>query len=479
MHRKINLVVAVDMLNGFSKNNMIPWNFKEDLKYFQKITHNTNVIMGRKTWDTLPQKHKPLKNRNNIIVSSTMTYTSDKDKDKYQIARSFDDALNICDKSKPIFAIGGKSIYESAIDSSILDKLYITNINKDYQCDNRFPFHKLDNYNYTKLSSRLSQNEDHKYLLNYEILQVDSKKYNTNIEEGNYLNNLRNIYLHGNYRSTRNGNTYSLFNNSCDLEFDLENYRLPLLTTKKMYWKGIFEELKFFIRGKTNTNLLKDKGVNIWNANTTREFLDDNDLDHYDVGDMGPMYGFQWRHYGAEYKGMNHDYTNEGFDQLSNVIQTILKDPHNRRIMMTTFDPSKVKESVLAPCHSLIIQFYVNDDHRLSMKMYQRSADYFLGVPFNITSSALLLMIISKLTNLKPGRLYITFGDVHIYEEHIDQVKKQINRDPYEFPTIDMSSLKDTISAYQILNQMENIQFENFSLINYKCHGKLSAVMKV
>ena len=188
------------------------------------------------------------------------------------------------------------------------------------------------------------------------------------------------------------------------------------------------------------------------------------------------MYGWQWRHFGSKYHGMNHNYKGQGFDQLKNVIRLIKNDPNSRRILMTTYNPTQVSESVLAPCHSLVLQFYVRDN-KLSCHMYQRSADLFLGVPFNIASTSLLLSIIAYSTNLKPDKVIISFGDVHIYEQHIQQVKTQINRETYNFPQLKIKKEINDYNIDNIINYLENLQFDDFELINYKHHPSIKAKM--
>ena len=243
-----------------------------------------------------------------------------------------------------------------------------------------------------------------------------------------------------------------------------------------MFWRGIVKELLFFIKGKTDANILSEDGIHIWDWNTSREFLDSRNLD-YEEGDMGPMYGWNWRYFGAEYQGKDYDYTNQGFDQLRDCIDKIINDPTNRRIMMTTFDPSKVEESVLAPCHSLVVQFYIKDGV-ISEHMYQRSADAFLGVPFNITSNALLLCLIAKATGLQPGKLIMSFGDMHIYEEHLEQVNKQITREPHIFPLLNINKeVEDTSSLDDVIEYLETITYEDMELIDYKHYKGIKANM--
>ena len=297
------------------------------------------------------------------------------------------------------------------------------------------------------------------------------------MEEHNYLNLLQNIATNGHVRQTRNAMTRCLFGNT--LSFNLNNNTFPLLTTKKMFFRGIFEELLFFLRGQTNTKLLEDKKVNIWKNNTSREFLDNAQLNHLEEGDMGPLYGFQLRHFGAKYTNFSTDYSGKGFDQLHNVIHLLKTDRFSRRIMMTTYNPSQVKEGPLPPCHGIVIQFGIEGNNKLSCHMHQRSADFFHGVPFNIASYALLVHIICALVNnaddnddnndkLEPGKLTISFGDCHIYESHISVVHKQLTRAPHPFPKL---LFKKKITS------IDNLQFDDVDIVDYTFYPPLKADM--
>jgi dihydrofolate reductase/thymidylate synthase len=218
-------------------------------------------------------------------------------------------------------------------------------------------------------------------------------------------------------RQTRNAKTFSIFSEK--LSFDLTK-GFPLLTTKKVFLRGIFEELLFFIRGQTNSKILESKGVNIWKPNTSKEFIEKCGLP-YEEGDMGPLYGFNWKYFGAEYLGCDIDYTEKGYNQIDNVLDLLINDPCSRRILLTDYNPSIADQGVLYPCHSIIIQFYIKNEY-ISCNMYQRSADLYLGLPFNISSTALLLLLVAKLTNKIPHKMNIIIGDAHIYVEHINQV---------------------------------------------------------
>ena len=284
---------------------------------------------------------------------------------------------------------------------------------------------------------------------------MDYQKYG----EQQYLNLLKDIIKNGERRTGRNGDIISDF---CKhLKFDLRN-GYPLLTTKKMFLKGIIEELLFFIRGDTNSKILEEKGINIWKGNTDRKFLDTNGFSYRKDGEMGPMYGFQWRSFNKLYQDGTNTVDHKdfyGIDQLKNVINEIKTNPTSRRILLSTYNPCQVEQGVLYPCHSIIIQFYVQDGF-LDMFCYNRSNDNFHGTPFNIASTSLLLMIISQITNLIPRFVNISQGDSHIYGEHIDAVKEQILRIPYVFPKL-------ILPEFETLEEVEKMTFNDFKLENY------------
>jgi thymidylate synthase len=276
-------------------------------------------------------------------------------------------------------------------------------------------------------------------------------------------------------RIARNGIVHAVFDET--LHIDL-SYGFPLLTTKKMFWRGIVEELLFFLKGSTDSKILADKGVHIWDGNTTKEFLAVRKLP-YEVGDMGPIYGWCWRHFGAKYEGKDADYTDKGFDQLREVLSLIKNKPTNRSMVMTTFDPSKAKESVLPPCHSLVVQFFVKNKE-LQTIMYQRSSDTFLGLPFNIASTSLLACLIAKVSGLIATKVTIHLGDTHIYHEHIDAVNEQGKRKPFPLPKliIEKEISKDS-SIDEKIHYLETITFEDITVDDYECHPKIKAVMVV
>jgi len=275
------------------------------------------------------------------------------------------------------------------------------------------------------------------------------------------------IIKNGNKKTDRTGTgTMSIF--GAQMRFNLRNGTFPLLTTKKTFWRGIAEELFWFIRGSTNANDLVEKNVHIWDANGSREFLDSLGFKNREVNDLGPVYGFQWRHFGAEYVDTKTDYTGQGIDQLMDVINKIKNRPDDRRIIMCAWNPADLNKMALPPCHCLV-QFYVADGE-LSCQLYQRSADMGLGVPFNIASYALLTHMIAHVTDLKPGDFVHTLGDAHVYLNHVEPLGVQLERKPKEFPKLVIKRKVENI---------EDFKFEDFAVEGYEPHPKITMEMAV
>jgi thymidylate synthase len=299
-----------------------------------------------------------------------------------------------------------------------------------------------------------------------------------NQEEANYQNMLKDIICLGSGRTDRTGvGTIGTF--GTQLRFSLKNSVVPMLTTKKMFSKGIIEELLFFLCGKTDTKELETKGVNIWHGNTTREFLDKKGLVDLPEGDMGKGYGFQWRNFGGKitsnkYDASRHSPMNryaDGVDQVKEALHLLKTDPYSRRILVSAWNPKQLPETSLPPCH-YAYQMYVSDN-KLSLMWQQRSVDCFLGLPFNILSYAILTRMFAKAANLEPGELIFNGGDTHVYLNHIEQVKEQISREPYPFPTMNIKKELHTIE------DMENLCFEDFEFEGYKHHPAIKAPMAV
>lgn len=291
----------------------------------------------------------------------------------------------------------------------------------------------------------------------------------SNKEESKYLSLLKNILEEGEKRDDRTGTgVISTFGER--LKFNLQDGKIPVLTTKRVYWKGVVEELLFFIKGITDNKYLQDRNVHIWDGNTSREYLDKNNMSHLDEGTLGPMYGYNWRHFGADYIDSHTDYTGKGVDQLKNAIELIKTNPTSRRIVISAWDPTVLDKACLYPCH-ILFQFYVNIERgELSCQMYQRSVDCFLGLPFNITSYALLTHIIADICGLKPGYLTMVLGDTHIYSNHIEQCQKQLTRVPRSFPKLNIKNHHKTPEEYE---------FDDFELVGYEPYAGIKAPMAV
>ncbi|KAK2715905.1 thymidylate synthase-like [Artemia franciscana] len=288
-----------------------------------------------------------------------------------------------------------------------------------------------------------------------------------NKEESQYLDLVRTIIEKGNSKSDRTGvGTKSVF--GAQLRFSLRDSVIPLLTTKRVFWRGVLEELLWFVRGSTNAKELQEKDIRIWDGHTSREYLDSLGFTDREEGDLGPGYGFQWRHFGAEYKTMHDDYSGQGVDQLAKIIHTLKTNPDDRRIILTAWNPQAIPKMSLPPCHCLA-QFYVANGE-LSCQMYQRSADMGLGVPFNIASYSLLTHILAHLTQLKPGEFIHTLGDAHVYLNHVDALKIQLEREPRPFPKLKIKRKVETL---------EEFLAEDFEIEGYNPHGKISMEMAV
>lgn len=297
-----------------------------------------------------------------------------------------------------------------------------------------------------------------------------------------YLELLAHIRDHGTLREGRNGGTRSVFGAS--LRFDMR-HGFPLLTTKRMYWRGIVEELLWFLRGDTDAGHLQERRVHIWDGNSTRAFLDARGLHAYPEGVCGPIYGWQWRRFNAPFtpeapcatEGGRRD--GEGADQLRYVLDELVREPNSRRAMMTAWNPLQLDAMCLPPCH-VSYTFYVHPDSgRLSCHMYQRSCDAFLGEPFNIASTALLTTLVAALLHREPGEVYISITDAHIYLPHLPQVASQVARAPMPLPTVRVRKPVPPLAAptSERLAWLESLTFDDIVLEGYACHPAIPAPM--
>lgn len=410
--KSFGIVVAATANGGIGKNGNLPWRLPSDMNYFKLLTIGSKVlnkdtknkkmnavIMGRNTWESIPEKFRPLSERVNVVLSKNPNLRSDLNlPDSVIIASSLELALEklssieMDDKIDDIFVIGGGAVYGEALKSRLCRKVYLTEIETEtIDVDTYFPILQAREFCLVSRSPQILENDLTFRFCEYERIPYDDNNSNSlsssssstlekltkslnsgvtmtpnllyassvNREELQYIDSIRDIIENGAIRGDRTGTgTISKF--GTQMRFSLRNNIFPLLTTKKVFWRGVAEELLWFVKGSTNANELADKGIHIWDGNGSREFLDSRGLSDREVGDLGPVYGFQWRFYGAKYENMHTDYSGQGIDQLKECIEKIRNTPEDRRIIMTAWNPSDLNVMALPPCH-MFCQFYVSN----------------------------------------------------------------------------------------------------------------------
>ena len=289
-----------------------------------------------------------------------------------------------------------------------------------------------------------------------------SSYYHNSKNEQAYLDLLQHVLTHGSEKGDRTG-TGTLSHFGAQLRFDLAD-GFPLLTTKKVHFKSIVYELFWFLSGSTHVDYLQENGVRIWNEWSTAE---QTARFNRPAGDLGPVYGHQWRNYGAT-KDENGIYNNDGIDQISQVVEQIKNNPNSRRLIVSGWNPGEAEQVALPPCHTLF-QFFVADN-KLSCQLYQRSADLFLGVPFNIASYALLTHMVAQVCGLEVGEFIWTGGDCHIYQNHREQVELQLTRELYTLPTLTLNPDVTDIFAFN---------YNDISVDGYESHPAIKAKVAV
>jgi len=464
-----SLLFAVDSKSGgFSNILGLPWKISEDLAYFKEITtkeYKKNcrniLIMGRNTYNSMPR----LKGRTELVLSRNESNESDESNEYF---KSLDSCLDYCDKFNSqigkVFIIGGISLLYEAASHSKCEEIFLTSLLFDKSINT---YNSFINYQYIIKNFQLKTNTSitTKCKLNLCDVIVEYRRYNRySTSEDKYLELLREVLDSGEERidRTKTG-TLSLF--GPQIEIDIEN-SFPLLTTKKMNFKNIVTEVLWFLSGSTNIDFLKENGVNIWDGNTSREFLDKRGLTDYKEGDIGPLYGYQWRNFGGDFKDIN----SKGVDQMQRMLDLLREDPTSRRIFMSAWNPLDLDKMVLEPCH-ISLQLYVSEGKYLDGKLYMRSNDLFLGAPWNIAGYSLLIYIFGKLSGYKPRKLIYTLGDSHIYSNHTSQVISQLNRPIRSFP-----KLKIIDKSYK---SFEDFTTDSFVLENYTPHPFIKANMSV
>lgn len=505
----------------------LPWRIPEDMKSFEYITkfigrrgQPNGVIMGRRTWESLPTSFKPLPDRSTCIISSNSKLK--KQLSNVQVASSLDHAIHMMKKRcDSIYIIGGARVYDEAHKRKLVNRIYWTRVctgdgtTFDTKIDptlitNNYEMVALTQtratgtvtYDFSVLEekgalqkaraegrsllgrrfltswiqyhtkNRLSTPDAAGHLVRSLTPTVSDLEMNSarfikcnplssilfnGHQETQYLNIMSDIIDTGLQMRDRTGvGTFAKW--GVQMRFDLRQ-SFPMLTTKRVYWKGVVEELLWFLKGHTDARILAAKDVHIWDANGTKEFLATRGLDHREEGDLGPVYGFQWRHFGADYGTCTDNYEGHGVDQIVSLIEGIKADPYSRRLIVSAWNPAALKHMALPPCH-ILAQFIVHPElQELSCIMYQRSADWGLGVPFNIASYSLLTLIIAKLTGLKPREFVHMVGNAHVYNDHVEALKTQLKRVPRPFPLVSIRKNADNL---------DELKGSDFKLIGYE-----------
>lgn len=562
-YKELNIVVAYTFgKQGIGKDGTIPWTIPEDMTHFKHITtpkkNETNsfsiVVMGRKTWDSIPEKFKPLSNRYNVILSNDDIYRLEQNtiynfeknhnnlneslgvlfttwdnfmnEEYYKIETILNETTNTNTNKFNYYVIGGEQIYKKALESNLNITLYTTEIypidKKEIECDSFFP--TLLNLNSTSSTSKpkssttyttitnvspfqLSKSKDingnnYRYrFINYSIQNNNNNNTNTyntyttcddtfssyylnttfpfKSSEDDYLSLMKNILYSGTSNDDRTGvGTLSLFGSM--LKYDLRD-TFPLCTTKRMFFRAIFEELMFYLSGKTDNKILQAKGIHVWDGNTSREFLEKRGLAHYEEGDMGQTYGFNYRHFGGDYKGCGVDYglgtdTHVGYDQVANIIHLIKNEPSSRRIIIELWDCSTIDKAALPSCLCKY-QFNVNTIKKeLNLAIYLRSSDFFLANNWNSSCGALFVHLLCNMEgiDLTPGELTVFIADAHLYKSHIEQVKLNLERQPLPFPKLLIKLMNG-----EKKNNILDFKFEDLDLIGYKSYPNIKAEMAI
>ena len=461
------IVAAHSETGGIGFEGKLPWKIPQDMRRFRDLTSDTRsgkpnaLIMGRQTFDSVSWS-TCAQNRMIVVISHL---SSNITSSHISFVSSFDDALKwVNGKTDHIFVIGGAKIYKQSLTHPGLRRILFTSVRYNssviHNYDTFMPAIDWSNFDMV----HTSQCQDGRYSLDF---QTWIRKVNE--EEQQYLDLIRHVLYNGQLRPDRTG-TGVLSSFGHRMEFDLK-YNFPLLTTKPVFFRGVVEELLWFLRGHTNANLLQDKNVHIWDGNGSREYLDSIGLESREINDLGPIYGFQWRHFGAVYKSCRDDYTGCGVDQIDTIIRQIKNNPTDRRIILNSWNVADLPQMALPPCH-VLAQFYVESDNYLSCQMYQRSCDLGLGIPFNIASYALLTCIVADVCGLKPGRFIHLLGDTHIYNTHKQHLQEQIQRTPNSFPQL-------KIEHHHQPDNWSQWSFDDFKLKNYHPQNKIKMPMAV
>lgn len=500
---------------GIGYKNKIPWNIPDDMRHFWRQTKDAPIIMGRGTWESLPSR--PLKGRLNFVVSSqpgkVKTLGGSNSEDNVICVPALDAALQHPRRLRHpnydrTYVIGGEQLYREAVNHPDCEAVEITSISP------KEPSVVAAGGNFDTYMPTLPDTfELTKWMSSGHLeFQTWSNTRDEDTSEWAYIRALEHVRDNGFLTSDRTGvGTIQSFGVS--LRFPLDGNRIPVLTSKKIHWKSVVEEVLQFARGDIDARKLSAKGVKIWEGNTSRGFLDSIGGYGIEEGSMWKAYGWQWRQWGLPYLGIDAPYdeirkvfspehwrvadkvgmvpadaqkfidryphqldeNTRAHDQLQSVINQLRNEPTSRRIILSAWNVDDLEQMCLPPCH-MVYGFNVTNG-RLNCQMYQRSWDMFLGAPFNIAGTALLVRLLCATTGLKPGEIKIDALNPHVYSNHIDQVNQLCDRAReeglYRFPELVIDRELNSLDDWRELT------LEDLRLVNYKSHGTIKAPMAV
>jgi len=440
-----SLIACTDERGGIGMHDgTIPFKNSADLANFKRRTVGAAVIMGRKTWESLK---RPLPERINVVL--TRNASVDALQGAHHVYGSVAECVMALHRLYPKltkFVIGGAEIYEAFLAARCIDTMYITRAPGDYKCD---IFLRYDQYSIASAEADEAE-------ASLDPRWRASIFHMANREEEAYVELMDSIIKNGTPAPNRTETAArSLFGRM--LEFDLQDNTLPLCTVRRSFSRGIFEELMWNLRGQTDSKILEAKGVNIWQGNTTREFLDSRGLHHLADGEIGPTYGHNWRRWGAQYAAGS-----SGVDQLAKAIHLIKNEPHSRRILVDLWNPAMTDQCALPPC-AFLYQFNVRDT-MLDCMMVQRSSDFALAGMWNVSYGAMLVHLMAAMTGTTPGRLVWCAGNVHIYENHMEAAKKMCGRQPRVFPKLFIKRVPADITQFE---------FDDLMIVGYRPHAAI------
>jgi len=458
------VVAAVDEAGGIGRAGALPWG-RAELPAFREFTSCRSpgggpnaLVMGRATWESIGGG--PLPGREAVVVSRSLAEAPP----GARLARSLPEALAVAGGlGGRVFVVGGAAVFEEALRLPQCASVRLTRVPGAHGCDRSFP--PLSALAFAPCGAGPAgpwRAEEF----------VRRRGGCKNAEEGQYLQLVRRALDFGRFKPDRTGTgVFSVA--GAQMRFSLRGERFPLLTTKRVWFRGVLEELLWIVRGCTDARQLSARGVRIWEANSSRAFLDAAGLAGLREGDIGPGYGFQLRHFGGEYRGCEADHAGEGVDQLAALVRGLRADPFSRRHVVSLWHAAAAPRTAVPPCHVLTHWLAQPGPHgwpELVCHLFQRSGDLGLGVPFNIASYALLARMVAQAAGLRAGELVHTVSDAHVYANHAAALAEQLAREPRAFPRLRLDPG---------VREVWDFRPEHFTLEGYAPHPPLGMEMAV